>query len=140
MDWPPAVFSATLAPAGTTKLPSDPLTVMFLLAMAGPVVGGGEDVIPLEAAELDAPALAVLLAPPVDELAAEELAADEQAATDKLAAHAARASAAERYFIIRSPYRSSRSTRTEQPRDARPRQIDSAAATIDGDQPGCGPL
>src|SRR5579863_2341284 len=104
MDWPPAVFSATLAAAGTIKLPSAPVILMVLLAMAGPVVGGAEDVTPLEP---DATAVGVLLAPAVDELAAEELAPDEQAATDKLAAHAARASAAERYFIIRSPYRSS---------------------------------
>ena len=97
------MFSATFALAGTGKLPSEPLTVRVRLAMAGPVVGGGEEETAwLEAAGLVAAELLVLLLP------------DEHAAADMPTAHAARTSAAERYLFIGSPYfvpESARATR-----------------------------
>src|ERR1700722_5076030 len=102
------MFSATFALAGTGKLPSEPLTVSVRPAMAGPVVGGGEEEIAwleaagLVAAGLVAAELLVLLLP------------DEHAAADTPTAHAARTSAAERYLFIGSPYfvpESARATR-----------------------------
>src|SRR5580704_13935849 len=92
---PSATFSATFAPAGTGKLPSDPLIAIVRPELAGVDVDLATDALWLDAGALVAGAVvagaAVLLAVVMPAV---------HAATDTLAAQQARASAVERYLFI----------------------------------------